>query len=400
MWIDANQVTPQDLYLSLSRSADAGKWYINIWNSTITATVCELLSTTISPEPTPANTLQLIQLAKSGVVKGYALVDWTALSTSTIYSGIASTSNIEGRLSIDCFNSAAPLIKSYLLDSLKADKTTTNLLTIDNTYIKTLTRELFAQNPELIIGNDTKRNKLRDVALFFKEIWIDSNQITAQDLYFSISRSADAGKWYIYVWNTTVTATVCELPITTVSPEPTPANTLQLIPLTKSGVNKGYALVDWTALSTSTLYNGIAASGNIEGRLSTDCFNNAAPLIKGYLLQLSIDSLQNKELMKAFMISNFNNTFMFDYLLANRFTPKMIELIRNFNIPTTGAFLSTDQENYDLLSASPTLAELQKAYAPYLWIDGNKAGTMVLFDDAGLAYILDKNGVKKFITLT
>lgn len=387
-------------YISIGKGAVEGvaKWYIRIYNSSIVL-VSEYSTTT-----DPGDVLQSVALTKQGAgYDGVAVIDWSKLTNSTAYGSMTSA---QYRLSSRCFNTEGRIVLSEMNAAIaaaiasKTDKTTTDAMAIDATYLHTFTRELFAQNPELTVGNPTKLQKLRDVANFFKELWIDSTQVTPQDLYLSLSRSADAGKWYINIWNSAITSTVCQMDTVTVSPEPTPANTLQLIPLLKSGVIKGYAVVDWSALSTSTIYNGIASTSNIEGRLSRECFNENAPLIKNFILKAAFDTSQNKELWKAFMISNFNNTFTFENLLAYKITPKVIELVRNFNVPTTGAYISTDQENVNVLGDTPTTEELQRAYAPYLWIDGVKVGTVVLFDDSGAPFIVNKNGEKKLLTIS
>ena len=97
---------------------------------------------------------------------------------------------------------------------------------------------------------------------------------------------------------------------------------------------------------------------------------------------------------KNYKIGNFDNEFMFDLMQVGQMSIERLGLYPNFNIPSEGAYLSTDIDFTGVRSDPVTDDQLVKASVPYLYIDGVKRGTIVLYDTDGTPFIYDKNGNK------
>jgi hypothetical protein len=85
---------------------------------------------------------------------------------------------------------------------------------------------------------------------------------------------------------------------------------------------------------------------------------------------------------------------MFDLMQVGQMSIERLGLYPNFNIPSEGAYLSTDIDFTGVRSDPVTDDQLVKASVPYLYIDGVKRGTIVLYDTDGTPFIYDKNGNK------
>lgn len=120
----------------------------------------------------------------------------------------------------------------------------------------------------------------------------------------------------------------------------------------------------------------------------------------------SIRNYINTQLVKLFSkyfgIGNYNNEFYFDDAQIDHLTSRFIGLIPNYNIPHTKnfGFISTDPMSTSILTDYSSDFDWMKAKSPSFIFDNKRKGCMVLFDENGLAYIINQNGEKKFITLT
>lgn len=101
---------------------------------------------------------------------------------------------------------------------------------------------------------------------------------------------------------------------------------------------------------------------------------------------------------KRYEIGNHDNDFMFDYASIGQLITPLLEIMRNFNVPSTGACLSTDID-YTFIHETPTYDELMRSFAPYFYYNGQKCGTIVLFDNNGDPYIYDREGNKRYLTI-
>jgi hypothetical protein len=104
---------------------------------------------------------------------------------------------------------------------------------------------------------------------------------------------------------------------------------------------------------------------------------------------------------KKHKIANYDNEFSFDFLSSTQMKTDMLALRPNFNIPNKGTFLSTDIDYTGVRSEPVSDLQLTRANVPYLYINGEKRGTIVLFDETdGTPFIYDKNGNKRTIVLS
>lgn len=103
---------------------------------------------------------------------------------------------------------------------------------------------------------------------------------------------------------------------------------------------------------------------------------------------------------KKYRIGNHDNDFSFDNLFVGQLVASFLQLQRNFEIPCDGVCISTDVENVVRLSEPVTDEQMLKANVPYLYIDGVKRGTIVLFDTDGTPFIYDNTGKKRYLTLS
>lgn len=111
------------------------------------------------------------------------------------------------------------------------------------------------------------------------------------------------------------------------------------------------------------------------------------------------------ELMKAaiitkkYEIANKDNDFSFDNLFVGQLVTALHQLQRNYEVPTDGAYISTDVEYTSILSEPVSDEQMLKSFAPYLFINGEKRGAIVLFDTDGTPFIYDKDGNKRILSL-
>lgn len=118
------------------------------------------------------------------------------------------------------------------------------------------------------------------------------------------------------------------------------------------------------------------------------------------LLQKLIDPITKAIVSKKYSIANHDNDFSFDNLFVGQLVSSLLQMQRNFEVPCEGAYLSTDVENVVRLSEPVTDEQMLKANVPYLYIDGVKRGTIVLFDTDGTPFIYDNTGKKRYLTLS
>lgn len=382
-------------------AAEGNSWYFRVYN-TSTQLVLEYL-TTVNPI-TSGIQKHILTPKNSGIGTigdSYVMIDWSYLVDGTAYgSNVSATYYLHPK----CFNTAGALTPTDIATKIAASD-------IDSVTPK------YRYPYQVALANvsdSVLKPKMTTVSSIVVDMWLDSSVVAVQNLKISsLSRGHATAGWSIAIYNEAITTKIVKYDNLT---NPEYGNGINLIPLYLNSNNAlcGYMLIDWTKMTTGQQLGGQAyATG---GTVSSDAAMSSAmwtksgvmaTTINAYYDHTRIDSnalaialLQNKELMKAYMISNFNNNFMFEKLTASWLTPKLIELSRNFNVPTVGAYISTDQENFAVLGATPTVEELQRAYAPHLYIDGLKYGTFVLFDESGAAFIFDKTGTKKLINLT
>lgn len=117
-------------------------------------------------------------------------------------------------------------------------------------------------------------------------------------------------------------------------------------------------------------------------------------------LQKGVSPDTGATISKKYRIGNHDNDFSFDNLFVGQLVASFLQLQRNFEIPCDGVCISTDVENVVILSEPVTDEQMLKANVPYLYIDGVKRGTIVLFDTDGTPFIYDNTGKKRYLTLS
>ena len=117
-------------------------------------------------------------------------------------------------------------------------------------------------------------------------------------------------------------------------------------------------------------------------------------------LQKGVSPDTGATISKKYRIGNHDNDFSFDNLFVGQLVASFLQLQRNFEIPCDGVCISTDVENVVRLSEPVTDEQMLKANVPYLYIDGVKRGTIVLFDTDGTPFIYDNTGKKRYLTLS
>lgn len=103
---------------------------------------------------------------------------------------------------------------------------------------------------------------------------------------------------------------------------------------------------------------------------------------------------------KYYEIGNHDNDFVFDEAFIGRLISAIIQLRPNFELPSEGAYISTDVEYTGVRTSPITDTQLLRAFAPYLYINGEKRGTVVLFDENGTPFIYDQSGNKRIINIS
>ena len=100
---------------------------------------------------------------------------------------------------------------------------------------------------------------------------------------------------------------------------------------------------------------------------------------------------------RRYSIADYNNEISFDKLYVGDLKTNVLQLDYNRNIPTAGAFITRDISGKKL-PTQHSHEEAQAFYVPFLYLDQQKVGTIVLFDEnTGNPFIFDKNGNKKYL---
>ncbi len=134
-----------------------------------------------------------------------------------------------------------------------------------------------------------------------------------------------------------------------------------------------YILVDWDAVPNGASYTGNLGDMFILSDRAFDIAN--APTIASRLEESG----------------NYNGDIYADTARIGELTANTIELRRNYSLPKSGTHLSTDIDFYDKNNDI-------KGLVPYLYRNGEKVGTIVLYDEtSGNPYVFLKDGTKKYL---
>ena len=149
----------------------------------------------------------------------------------------------------------------------------------------------------------------------------------------------------------------------------------QLIKLERTSAygEPAYILVDWDSVPDGTSYTG-----------------NTSDI---YLLNDKVFDKENSPTINGYIEENpyYNSDVVFDTCFAGEMSTQLLELKRNYNLPHKGMYISTDIDFYEKTSDI-------KGLIPYLYFNGEKIGTVVLYDDAGNPFVYLKDGTKKVLS--
>ena len=149
----------------------------------------------------------------------------------------------------------------------------------------------------------------------------------------------------------------------------------QLIALERTSAHgdPAYILVDWDSIPDGASYTGNTSDAYL---LNDKVFDKAnSPTINGYIEKNPY----------------YNSDVVFDTCYAGEMSTNLFELKRNYNVPHKGMYLSTDIDFYEKTSDI-------KGLIPYLYFNGEKIGTVVLYDTDGSPFIYLKDGTKKVLS--
>ena len=148
----------------------------------------------------------------------------------------------------------------------------------------------------------------------------------------------------------------------------------QLIKLERTSAygEPAYILVDWDSVPDGASYTG-----------------NTSDI---YLLNDTVFDKENSPTICGYSEENphYNSDVVFDTCFAGEMSTQLLELKRNYNLPHKGMYISTDIDFYEKTSDI-------KGLVPYLYFNGEKIGTVVLYDDNGNPFIYLKDGTKKVL---
>lgn len=153
-----------------------------------------------------------------------------------------------------------------------------------------------------------------------------------------------------------------------------------------NGEKKAYALIDWAGVQDGTSITG--KTGEVF-TLSDECFkiDNCSPL---WSFIANYDDKKSENVYGEY-----------DVIETGEMNSNIILLHRNESVPINDysvMCMSTDIDNYTEFS-SINEPEMLKSMIPYLYFNGKKVGTVIMYDDNG-AYFYNKNGVKMRISAT
>lgn len=149
----------------------------------------------------------------------------------------------------------------------------------------------------------------------------------------------------------------------------------QLIKLERTSAygEPAHILVDWDSVPDGASYTG-----------------NTSDI---YLLNDKVFDKENSPTINGYIEENpyYNSDVVFDTCFAGEMSTQLLELKRNYNLPNKGMYISTDIDFYEKTSDI-------KGLIPYLYFNGEKIGTVVLYDTDGSPFIYLKDGTKKVLS--
>lgn len=157
-----------------------------------------------------------------------------------------------------------------------------------------------------------------------------------------------------------------------------PKSSVQFI---KFSVNEAYAMIDWSMIVDGTSITGMTSD---IYTISDACFElQTNSNMWGYIASIADSDNEN-------IIGDF------DTVNTGEINTTLIGIGRNSSVPygdTGNIYISTDIEIAKMWD-SVNESDMLESMIPYLYFNGKKVGTVLIYDDDG-AYFFDKDGTKK-----
>ena len=121
---------------------------------------------------------------------------------------------------------------------------------------------------------------------------------------------------------------------------------------------------------------------------------------KMYSHDIYTDVVFNTMLVKRLNLSGYRNIGEFGKVIIDELYNHYLALIPNHNLPHTKdyGFITTDVDFVQEFENSNDELKMMRAKSPCFYYDGKRKGCIVLFDEAGEAYIIDNTGNKKYLS--
>ena len=166
-----------------------------------------------------------------------------------------------------------------------------------------------------------------------------------------------------------------------------------------NGVYVGYQQISLGVGDTETIFVVASDSSFNEIRLRFGSASdwNTDRIQENMCLVARADSYIMRQVLLGetkYNIGNYDNEFSFDTLFAGQLTTSIQRFQPNFEVPTNGAFLSTDIDYTGTRTSPISDEQMLRANVPYFYVNGEKRGTIVLYDENDVPFIYDKQGNK------
>lgn len=154
------------------------------------------------------------------------------------------------------------------------------------------------------------------------------------------------------------------------------------------GGEPAYIVVDWDKVPDET---------NLTGKIGSEMILNDTVYEKDSFEKIQL-AMAVKSTEKNIYASG-NLTMFADKFRGGEVETNLLKFHRNFNMPKKGLFFSTDVEYYKGLDGNTTDEERIKGLIPYLYFNGKKIGTVVLYDETtGAPFVYLEDGTKKILS--
>jgi hypothetical protein len=149
-----------------------------------------------------------------------------------------------------------------------------------------------------------------------------------------------------------------------------------------------YIVIDWDKVPDGT---------SLTGKTGTEMILNDKVYEEAALAKIQL-AMAEKSTERNLDGSGNLNIFA-DKFRGGELETNLLKFHRNFNIPKKGLFFSTDAEYYKALDGNTMNEERINGLIPYLYFNGEKIGTVILYDETtGEPFVYLADGTKKILS--